>query len=157
VEVLYLDQEQWQWWKWHKKCYLGQPNWTMLTKVVCARFDKEYHFLGWLTKLKQTRLVEKFITAFEQLDIITKGLSYEFYLECFLSGLKHSIRAHFCVHYPINWLHAWKLSLQDDAILHSPLLRYAVPNRPHLGVTPTLTQTFKVQKVSPTNMVERKK
>jgi hypothetical protein len=102
VGVLHLDQERWQWWQWHKKCYPGYPTWSMFTKAVCAyaRFDRESHFLGNLTKLHQTGSVSDFITTFEQLAIRTEGLSDEFHLECFISGLKDAIKAHVSMHHP---------------------------------------------------------
>jgi hypothetical protein len=65
VGVMYLDQEHWQWWQWHKKCYPRHPNLNMFTKVVCAHFDRESHYLGPLTKMEQTRSVIDFIIAFE--------------------------------------------------------------------------------------------
>jgi hypothetical protein len=48
----------------------------MFTKAVCACFDRGSHFLGRLTKLKQTGLVADFITTFELLATITEGLSW---------------------------------------------------------------------------------
>jgi hypothetical protein len=78
----------------------------MFTKEVCARFDREYHFLGQLTKLQQTRPVVDFISAFEQLAIRTEGLYIEFYLDCFISGLKDATQAHVCMHHPTTWLQA---------------------------------------------------
>jgi hypothetical protein len=86
VGVFHLDQEKWQWWQWHKKFYLGIPTWNMFTKVVCACFDRESHFLDRITKLHQIGSVTNFITTFEQLAIRTKGLSNSFYLECFING-----------------------------------------------------------------------
>jgi len=65
VGVLYLDQEIWKWWKWNKKCYPRQPNWTMLTKFVCAYFHRESHFLGCLTVMKQIGSITYFIKKFE--------------------------------------------------------------------------------------------
>ena len=41
VGVLYLDQECWKWWQWHKKCYPRLLTWNMFTKAVCAHFDRE--------------------------------------------------------------------------------------------------------------------
>jgi hypothetical protein len=117
VGVLYLDQEQWQWWQWHKKCYPGIPTWNMFTKAVCARFDRESHFLGRLTKLRQTGSVTYFIMTFEQLAIQTEGLSDAFYLECFISGLKESIQAHVSMHHPTTWLQACQLALEAETIL----------------------------------------
>jgi hypothetical protein len=100
VGILYLEQERWQWWQWHKKCYSGFPTWSMFTKAVCARFGRRSHFLGKLTKLRQIGSLSKFIITFEQLAIRTEGLSDEFYLDFFISGLKEAIRAHVSMHHP---------------------------------------------------------
>lgn len=53
VTILYLDQECWKWWQWYHKCYTGKPTLNMFSKAICACFEKEYHFLGNLTKLKR--------------------------------------------------------------------------------------------------------
>jgi hypothetical protein len=82
----------------------------MFTKVIHACFDRISHYLGCLTKMKKTGLVVNLIVAFEQLAIRTEGLSDEFYLECFISGLKEVSHAHVFMHHLINWLHACKLS-----------------------------------------------
>jgi hypothetical protein len=58
-----------------------------------------------------------FIVAFEQLAIKTEGLFDEFYLECFISGLKEAIRAHVSMHNPTTWLHACQLALEVETIL----------------------------------------
>jgi hypothetical protein len=76
----------------------------MFTKVICARFDRESHILGNLTKLCQIGSIQDFIMTFEQLAIRTEGLSDEFYLECFISGLKEAIRAHVSKRDPTTWL-----------------------------------------------------
>lgn len=129
----------------------------MFTKAVYARFDRESHFLGRLTKLKQTGSMTDFITAFEQLAIRTEGLSNEFYLECFISGLKDAIKAHVCMHHLATWLQACHLAKEAETILQAQPLRTAVPNRPCPGATSAQTQTLKVQKVSPAEMAERHK
>ena len=51
VGALYLDQERWQWWQWHQKCYPENITWHMFSKALCDRFDRESNFLGRLTKL----------------------------------------------------------------------------------------------------------
>jgi hypothetical protein len=58
------------------------------------------------------------------------------------------------MHHPVTWLHACKLALEVETILHVTPLHSAVPNHPHPGASPAPTQTLKVQKVSPTEMVE---
>jgi hypothetical protein len=68
VGFMYLDQECWWWWQWHKKCYPGLPTWNMFTKECCARFDKEYHILGRLTNLCQIEPVEDLIMTISQIS-----------------------------------------------------------------------------------------
>ena len=57
VGALYLDQERWQWWKWHKKCYPLTLSWNVFSKALCDCFDLDSHFLGRLTKLRRTILL----------------------------------------------------------------------------------------------------
>ena len=75
-------------------------------KALCARFDKESHFLGRLTKLRQIGSIDEFIVAFEYFVIWTEDLSYAFYTKCFISGRKDAIHAHVCMQRPTNWLEA---------------------------------------------------
>ena len=79
VAVLYLDFERWQWWQWYKKAYGGYIAWTQFAKAVTTHFDRESHFLGRLTKLRQADTVDEFIASFEQLAIRTEGLSNAFH------------------------------------------------------------------------------
>jgi hypothetical protein len=58
-------------------------------------FDTDTNHLGHLTKLKQSRIVEDFITSFEHLAFRIEGMTDAFFRECFISGLKEDIRAHF--------------------------------------------------------------
>jgi hypothetical protein len=55
--------------------------------------------------------------TFEQLAIRTEGLFDEFYLECFISGLKEAIKAHVNMDHPIIWLQACQLSREAETIL----------------------------------------
>jgi hypothetical protein len=107
--------------------------------------------------LCQIGFVIDFITTFEQLAIHTKGLNDEFYFECFISGLKEAIKAHVNMHHSTTWLQACQLAREADTILRMPSLKAPFTTHPHPRDTPTSTQTLKVQKVSPTEMVERHK
>jgi len=51
VGALYLDQERWQWWQWHHKCYPGNITLQVFSKSSCDRFDRESNFLGCLIEL----------------------------------------------------------------------------------------------------------
>jgi hypothetical protein len=72
------------------------------------RFDMDTNHLGHLTKLKQSRIVEDFIAAFERLAFRTEGMTDAFFRECFISGLKEEIRAHVLMSRPSSWVEATK-------------------------------------------------
>jgi hypothetical protein len=90
-DVLYLDPECWQWWKWKKNSRQGYIAWTQFVVEIYARFDIDTHYLGRLTKLKQSSIVEDFITSFEHFSFRIEGMSDAFFHECFISGLKDEI------------------------------------------------------------------
>jgi hypothetical protein len=47
-----------------------------LLSEIYECFDTDTHYLGHLTKLKQSGTVEDFITTFEHLDFRTEGMTY---------------------------------------------------------------------------------
>jgi len=114
VGGLYLDQESMQCWQWHQKCYARPITWQAFSKSLCDRFECESKFLGRLTKLRQTGIVHDYITAFEALAFRTGGLANEFYLECFISGLKDAIQAHLWMHHPPTWLEAYTTACEVE-------------------------------------------
>jgi hypothetical protein len=69
-------------------------------------FDTDTHYLGHLTKLKQSGTMEDFISSFEHLDFRTKGMSDAFFRECFISGLKDEIQPMSSWIAPQTWLEA---------------------------------------------------
>jgi hypothetical protein len=89
--VLYLDPECWKWWKWRKNACQGYIAWTQFVAELYECFDTDTHYLGCLTKLKQSGTVEDFITSFEHLAFRMEGMTDVFFWECFISGLKDEI------------------------------------------------------------------
>ena len=71
VSFMYLDNERWQWWQWHQRCYGRPVTWQTFTKSLTNRFDHESNFLGHLTKLRQTATMNEYIIAFEALAFCT--------------------------------------------------------------------------------------
>jgi hypothetical protein len=82
-------------------------------------FDTNTNHLGRLTKLKQSSTVEDFITAFERLDFRIEGMSDAFFRECFISGLKDEICAHFLMAQPQIWVEATKISKEAQQVVSS--------------------------------------
>ena len=91
---MYLDLERCKWWQEHQRSNGRFLTWDAFKKALIERFDHDSNFLGRLTKLRQTGTVDEYITAFETLAFRTMGLQDDFYMECFISGLKEAIQAH---------------------------------------------------------------
>lgn len=113
--------------------------------------------MGRLTKLRQTGTVEEYITAFEALAFRTKGLTDEFYMECFISGLKEAIKAQVLLHHPPTWNEACQVARKVELALTAQSNRTNFPAKSRPSQAPNMTQPLKIQKVSPAEMVERRK
>jgi hypothetical protein len=69
-------------------------------EVLYELFDTDTNHLVCLKKLKQLGTVEDYIATFERLDFQKEGMFDAFFQECFISGLKDDIRAHFLMTLP---------------------------------------------------------
>jgi hypothetical protein len=78
--------------------------WTQFAAEIYDHFEIDTHHLGYLTKFKQNGLVEEFITSFEQSTFRMEGMTYAFFREFFINGLKDGIRAHVLMDHPHSWL-----------------------------------------------------
>eukprot|EP00253_Pinus_taeda_P027980 PITA_27980 len=156
VGSMYLDNERWQWWEWHRRCNAPFLTWDKFKKSLTDRFDQESSFLGRLTKLRQTGIVDEYITTFEAFAFRTRGLSDVFYTECFISGLKEAIKAHIQLHHPPTWIEACKVARNVERALAALATcpNFTAKGRPTQAHS--MTQTLKVQKVSPVEMAERR-
>jgi len=59
------------------------------------------------------------MVAFETLAFRTEGLGDEFYLECFISGLKEAIQAHVQMHHPPTWIDTCQKAAKVELSLSS--------------------------------------
>eukprot|EP00253_Pinus_taeda_P030509 PITA_30509 len=75
----------------------------------------------------------------------------------FLSGLKEAIKAHVQLHHPPTWLEACKVARDVERALAALATRPNFPSKGRTSQAHNATQTLKVQKVSPVEMVERRK
>lgn len=130
-------------------------DWSSFSKFLCCHFDWKSLLLGRLTKICQPSMVKKFITTFDKLAIYTKNLSYEIYIECFIGGLKDTIRAHVRGHHPHNWLESCQWALEAETILttqnpHSTFTSKSI----HVPLG-TPTRPLKIQHLSPKENEDR--
>ena len=138
VGTMYFDNERWQWGEWHQRCNGHFKNWAQFTKALRDRFEQEDSFLGRLTKLRQTSTVDEYITAFEALAFCTRGLTDEFYTECFISSLKEAIKAQVLLHHPPTWTEACQVARKVERTLAA---QYSCPNFPAKGRPPQTHNT----------------
>ena len=87
----------------------------------------------------------------------TTSLGDEFYLECFISGLKDAIQAHVRMHLPATWMGACTKAIEVERALVAQSPRPNFIAKEHSTQAQGTTQTLKVQKVSRAKMVERRK
>jgi hypothetical protein len=59
------------------------------------------------------------MVAFEKLTIHTKNLTFSFYKECFISGLKEEIREQVRMYHPTTWLEATQRALEAEIIINA--------------------------------------
>jgi hypothetical protein len=151
---LYLDLERWKWWKWHRKTRHGYVAWTQFVAELYDRFDTNTHYLGRLTKLKQSDTLEDFIYSFEHLDFRTEGMYDAFFWECFMSGLKKEIRAQILMVLPQIGLEATQCAKESQKIVSSQTHKPSFfPRTQPTNPTPPLTP-LKIHKLTWAEMEE---
>jgi len=128
---MYLDNERWQWWEWHQRCNGPFRTWTQFTKALRDHFEQEDSFLGRLTKLRQTGIVDEYIIAFEALAFRVRGLTDAFYMKCFISGLKEAIKAQVLLHHPPTWTEAYQVARKVERALAAQYSRPNFPDKCH--------------------------
>ncbi|XP_077242438.1 uncharacterized protein LOC143882945 [Tasmannia lanceolata] len=93
--------------------------WKDLVDVLCTRFGPNAleDFTGALTKLYQKSTVKEYQEKFEELAARTSGLGDEFFISCFVSGLKDEIRPGVQMFKPTTISQALGLArLQEDNV-----------------------------------------
>lgn len=89
-----MEDEALQYFRWLDKAR-GRISWKDLTTALLQRFGPPIFQdpAGALTKLRQTGTVEEYQKEFERLSSLVNGLSEEFLVSCFLSGLRDDIQS----------------------------------------------------------------
>jgi hypothetical protein len=79
-------------------------------KAFYAHFNIDANFVGMLTKLRKTSIVEEFIASFEQFEIKTKSLTNEFFKDGFTNDIREEIKAEVEMYRPATWFEASQLA-----------------------------------------------
>jgi hypothetical protein len=108
-------------------------------QVLNARFERDTHNFGCLTKLHQIGTITNYIVAFDKLAIHTKGQTNSFFGEYFINDLKKAIRAHVMMQCPQKWLEACDRAKEAKIAINAKIKRHVFttcPNPPP-STTPT--------------------
>jgi hypothetical protein len=100
-------------------------------QILSTRFECDTHRLGCLTKLCQTSTIMEYITAFEQLAILTEGQSDLFFKECFMNGLKDAIKAHVMMQCPQTWFEACDKFREAKIVINAQFKRHLFNTHPN--------------------------
>ncbi|XP_058192094.1 uncharacterized protein LOC131309484 [Rhododendron vialii] len=142
---LHLDDKAIHWFRWFEKSHTLQT-WGEFSKALSLRFGETVYedAVGQLTKLKQWESVKLFQEKFEELANKTSGLSEEFFISCFVSGLKEEIRGGKQMFRPKSISEAMGLArLQEDTFeaLNKKNRVITKPYIPPFTPAPRITET----------------
>lgn len=118
LAVVHLDDKAIQWYQWFEKTQTTM-SWKEFTFGLRVRFGPNAFedAMGELTKLTQQTTVRAYQERFESLASRTTGLTEDFFVSCFVSGLKDEIKAGVQMFSPTNISQAIGLArLQEEGI-----------------------------------------
>jgi hypothetical protein len=122
IASFYMEGEALTWFQWmHSNGLLH--SWTAFLHALEMRFAPSQYedSKGELFKLCQTTTVKDYQTSFESLANRITGLPPQFYLSCFISGLKPEIRREVQAFQPASLTHAIGLAkLQESKLNDKP-------------------------------------
>lgn len=115
---LHLEDKAMNWFRWYEKSHVLRT-WQEFTRVLLLRFGSNAYEdpVGQLTKLKQWSTMKAYQEKFEELANKTTGLSEDFFVSCFVSGLKEEVLAGVKMFAPRTIAQAMGLArLQEETI-----------------------------------------
>ncbi|KAA8539824.1 hypothetical protein F0562_026516 [Nyssa sinensis] len=115
---IHMEDRAIHWFRWYEKTHILRT-WREFAGALIARFGDSLFddAVRQLTKLRQISTVKTYQEKFEELANKTNGLSEEFFVSCFVSGLKDEIKAGVQMFRPKNVSQAMGLArLQEETI-----------------------------------------
>lgn len=159
IASFYMEGEALTWFQWmHSNGQL--LSWQAFLHALELRFAPSHYDdpKGSLFKLCQTSSIKDYQTEFESLSNRIVGLPPQFYLSCFISGLKPKIRREVQAFQPISLPHAISLAkVQEDKLNDRSNQTSCRPENSTLRssfrptiTTPNTTQTTPATHTNPT-------
>lgn len=165
---LHMEDKAMHWYRWFEKSHTV-CNWREFSRVLLLRFgDNAFEdALGQLTKLKQWASVKSYQEKFEELANKTTGLTEEFFISCFVSGLKEEIKGGVQMFQPRSISQAMGLArLQEDTVealnkkTRAPLKTvppyYTVPQKSSESFPRIAESSGSVKRITPKEFDERR-
>lgn len=130
MAVMHLDDRGVQWFQWFEKTQ-SPINWKEFEYGLKIRFGPNVYedAIGELTKLYQVSSVKCYQERFEELANRTSGLTQEFFVSCFLSGLKEEIRGGVQMFHPTTISQAIGLARLQEETIEAIARRSRLPSK----------------------------
>lgn len=157
VAVTHLDGKAIRWYHWFEKTQKEEGfNWKDFTFRLQVRFGPNAFedATGELTKLRQVSTVRVYQERFEEFGSRTTGLPEEFFVSCFVSGLKEEIKAGVQMFQPSNISQAIGLARLQDETIEAITRRARQPfKQTNSGWPPSTTPAMAIPKLTTTTGV----
>lgn len=158
LAVTHLDGKAIRWYHWFEKTQKEGLNWkAFITFGLQVRFGPNAFedATGEWTKLRQVSTVRVYRERFEELGSRTTGLTEEFIVSFFVSGLKEEIKAGVQMFQPSNISQAIGLARLQEETIEAIIRRARQPFKPtNSGWPPSTTPTMAIPKLTTTTGVK---
>ncbi|KAK9287680.1 hypothetical protein L1049_016118 [Liquidambar formosana] len=130
IAAIHLEDKGLKWFQWFEKTN-HRINWRDFSTALKNRFDPNVYedAVGELTKLNQESNVQIYQEKFEELANRTSGLPEEFFVSCFISGLKEEIKAGVQMFKPTNMVETIGLAKLQEASIEAITKKARLPIR----------------------------
>ncbi|KAH9699109.1 hypothetical protein KPL71_024219 [Citrus sinensis] len=120
LATIHLEGKALEWFQGYEVA-IAEPSWRQFSTDLMARFGPGTYDnpVGQLSKLRQTSTVRLYQEQFEALVARTRGLPEDFFVQCFVSGLRDAIKNQVAMFQPKTLIQAVGLALLQESTLEA--------------------------------------
>lgn len=117
MAALYLDEKPLQWYRWTMTNKGGPIDWEEFVRGLISIYDPSYtiSYNGELSKLKQEGMrYDDYQAEFMQLSHHVHGLTHTYKMNCFISGLRETVKYEVMAKKPTTLVEAMRLAKLEE-------------------------------------------
>ena len=137
IASIHLEGKVIDWFQGHEAS-VKDLNWEALATNITARFGQGTYdnTIGQITKLRQISYVHIYQEQFEALMVRTKGLKEDFFVQCFISGLRDTIKNQVMIFQPTTLSWPIRLALLKENTIKAMIKEAKPSSRNTTNLTP---------------------